>query len=90
MSGEIDLGGVVEDQDQGSSGHGLPRLLPVGRLEGGQGGVLLIAEAVEVREIVPVEELVEGGFGMSGDLGSGGDESSGASLIAEIDGTESF
>lgn len=61
VRGEIDFGGVVEDEDDGVFGHGLAGEWSVGVWEVVHGGGLRIAE------------VVEGALGRRRDPGRGGD-----------------
>jgi hypothetical protein len=84
MVGEVQLGGVVENEYQRLLGDSLACALPVRLQESVVGSGVLIAEAIEATQIVPVEDLGEGFFRVGGDVSSGLDESSGASAISQV------
>jgi hypothetical protein len=84
VSGEVQLGGIVQDEDQIALGHVLVGEAAVGLLDGVMGDGIRSAELVEAPELVPVEGLGEGAFGCRGNAGGRIDESAGAAWIAQV------
>ena len=84
VGGEVELGGVVEDEDDRLPAHGPASLVPVRGRDGVHRRGLLVAEAIEPFELSPIEELGERLLGVGGDPGRGGDQPPGSSDVAEI------
>ena len=90
MGGEVELGGVVEDEDDRLPAHGPAGLIPVRGLDGVHRRGLLVAEAIEPFELPPIEDLGERLLGVGGDPGRGGDQPAGPSGVPEIGVGERF
>ena len=69
MRGVVQFRGVVEDEHQRLTAHGLPRLVPMRRHDGLHRRLRLIAQPVEPPQPVPVEDLRERLLRTGGDRG---------------------
>ncbi len=90
VGGEVQLGGVVQDEDQGVLAHGLLGVVPMGLLELGHGRLGSMAESIKSAEFVPIEDQREGVLGPLGDFGGRVDQTLVAATVAEVDGAEGF
>ncbi|MGL6097074.1 MAG: hypothetical protein ACRC7O_14920 [Fimbriiglobus sp.] len=88
MAGELQFGGVVEDEDEREPGHGLEGLGAVRGRDGVRSGGLLVAQAVERLERCPVEDLGERLLRVGRDLGGRRDQSLGPAGVTQVDAGE--
>lgn len=88
VTGEIQFGRVVQDQDQFVPAHRLTGKLPMRSLDGWQGGDFLIAKVVERPQTVPVENLRERFLRQRGDGRRRLDQSPCSPPVLQIDQTK--
>ena len=85
VGGEVQLGGVMEDQDGGVGLlHLGPRQFEVGGGDGGVGDFGPVAEAIDGAEGVPGEVRRQRALGLLGESFGGVDEPSGASFVPQF------